>query len=532
MNFGRVFARRSAICYFVICFLFLFCCLRLYSIATGPYAQVQNKQSSLRVSVARPRGTIYDRNMLPLNNQKYKIMAAVSPTPRAVVAISSALRGEERLENILKQLRSGKPVVCEVEEIIDCEGIVCTKVPVPHSKDQPAEHIIGYLNSSGHGEVGLEKAYDELLFSAETIDAIFKTDGMGRVMEGEEIIIEGEKTSIGNGLVTTIDINIQAVAEKEALDIEKGAVVVIDVKNGDILAMVSKPSFDCTRISDFLDSENSSLLNRALSAYNVGSVFKPCVAAAGIMKGRSEFVAECKGLYRIIDRDFKCHYYKGHDILDLSGALAQSCNVFFYKYALEIGRTAIYNMSSSLGFGASLSLANGINSAAGSVTPYEELENPAALANMSIGQGKVVLSPITILNLYSAIANDGSYFLPRIVKSTINKGRKTEVENISATRAFSKETAEFLKGALVRVITEGTGKTAAPKLCAAAGKTATAQTGVYDENGKEITNGWFCGFFPVEEPRFAVSVLSEDAIGGDVSHIFANIADGIIKLGI
>ena len=133
-----------------------------------------------------------------------------------------------------------------------------------------------------------------------------------------------------------------------------------------------------------------------------------------------------------------------------------------------------------------------------------------------------------MLNLYCAIAGDGSYRVPSIVSAAFEQGEKSEYDKSSPTKAFSKQTAKTIRSALVEVIENGTGKSAKPALCTAAGKTATAQTGVY-ENNKEITNGWFCGFFPAEVPKYVVIIMEEKAIGSDVSPIFARIADEITE---
>lgn len=530
MSFGKMFAKRSTVCFFMVCFIFLFCCLRLYTVATGPYLEIQQNQSSLRLEINRPRGTIYDCNMLPLNNQQVNIMAAISPTPRAVIALSTELRGDERLPAILDRLATGKPVVCSVDKRIECDGIVCTEIAVAHNSSQLAEHTVGYIDSTGHGVTGLEQAFDELLYSDETIDAVFKTDGLGRIMEGEEIEITGKDSVLGNSVITTIDINIQQAAEQAALDIERGAVVVCDAKTGEIRALVSRPSFDCTRVSDFLNRSDSPLLNRCFSSYSVGSVFKPCVAAAGIEAGKESFVAECMGGTEISDRIFRCHYKAGHGKLDVSGALAFSCNVFFYRFALAMGGRAVYNMASSLNFGNSISLADGIQTSVGTLANLDSLKTQAALANLSIGQGELTLSPISMLTLYCAIASDGCYYLPSLVTATVKGGMQSEYKTSSPTRVMSGETAKKLRTALTRVISEGTGKTAAPSLCTAAGKTATAQTGTYNKNGVEITNGWFCGFFPATDPEYVVVIMEEDAIGGDVAPIFAKVADNIFRI--
>lgn len=125
--FDRIFAKRCVICFFIVMLLFFSCILRVAVTAVSDYAEVQKAQTSFRLKAGKPRGTIFDRNMVPLTNSESKIIAAVSPTPRAVTAIGSVLRGEE-LESVLERLKSGKPVLCEVPEYIDCDGIACTTV--------------------------------------------------------------------------------------------------------------------------------------------------------------------------------------------------------------------------------------------------------------------------------------------------------------------------------------------------------------------------------------------------------------------
>ena len=159
-SFWHVFSKRSAICFFLVIMLFFSCILRIAVIATSDYSEVQSKQSSLRLTVSSLRGTIYDCNMVPITNSSTKIIAAVSPTPRAVTAISSVLSVEER-ESVLERLRSGKPVLCEVPEMIECDGISCITVYEHNSANTPALHLIGYTDSESHGVSGLEKAYDE-----------------------------------------------------------------------------------------------------------------------------------------------------------------------------------------------------------------------------------------------------------------------------------------------------------------------------------------------------------------------------------
>ena len=115
--FWKLFAHRSAVCFFIIVSLFLSCILRLYVIATSDYSEVQQNQSSLKIKIGNQRGTIFDKNMIPLTNNESKIIACVSPTPRAVTAISTILKGEE-LQNVLERLKNGE-ILERYDELIN-----------------------------------------------------------------------------------------------------------------------------------------------------------------------------------------------------------------------------------------------------------------------------------------------------------------------------------------------------------------------------------------------------------------------------
>lgn len=524
-GFGAVFAKRAAIAFLVSVVLFFSCILRVAVCAMSDYSAVLNRQSSYRLTVGKLRGTIYDRNMVPLTNAESKIIAAVSPTPRAVTAISGILYGEE-LQHVLEKLKGGKPVLCELPKETDCDGIACMRVYTHNSADTPAIHLLGYTDSDYHGMSGIEKAYEDVLYSEKEAAFVYTKDGKGDILAGVDPIAENDSAVTAGGVVTTLDINIQAVAEEEAAAIEAGAVIIADSETSEIRAAVSRPGFDCTNLAEYLGADNSPLLNRVLAAFNVGSVFKACVAAAGIEAGKGDFSYNCTGSCKIIDRVFKCHNRSGHGLMTLKGGLANSCNTFFYNFAFDIGADAVYNTASALNFGKSFEICEGIACAAGSLPKRESLDNIAYLANFSIGQGELLLTPAAMLNLYCAAAYDGSYALPSAVSGVISSGKLTPAQNRGRTRVMSADTAKKIREYLSAVITEGTGKAAAPKTVSAAGKTATAQTGKY-ENGKEICEGWFCGFFPAEKPEYTVIIFSENTEKQEKScaEIFAAIAD-------
>lgn len=528
-SYGKLLGRRCAICYFSICMLFTVCILRLYSIAFGGITATGNSAAYYRLTIAHPRGDIYDMNGIHLNNRREHIFAAVSPTPSAITTLSEALRGKPELTGILNRLNSGRPIICELPKMLECDGIACVSVSMPDTADKPAVHTVGYTASSGHGVTGLEAAFDSLLYSENAVEAVFELNGGGSVLGGKAPeIIEGASSL--NALYTTISAEIQQITEDCCRKIERGAAVVCEIGTGKLRAIVSKPDFNCTAVADYLNSEASPLLNRALSAYSVGSVFKPCVAVAGIENDCGGLSFSCTGSTEIDGRAYHCHNRSGHGALSLSEALSESCNTFFYRFSAVTGAAAICEKASACSFGSAIELAPGLKANAGYMPEAEALSSNSALANISIGQGRLLLSPVAMLPLYCAIASDGGYYLPTVVEKKIVNGVAEGFTEGRKTVAMKSETAARLREYLTNALLSGTGAAAKPSLCSAGGKTATAQTGRTDELGNEINIGWFCGFFPADQPRYAVTVVIENANGYNAAPVFADIADGITEL--
>ncbi len=527
----RFFSNRSAICYFLLISLFFTAFLRVAVVAKSDYTAVLQSHGKLKLSAGKIRGTIYDCNMKPITNNQSKIIACVSPTNRAKTALTTVLKGEE-LENVLNRLKDGKPVLCEVPKEIVCDGIKCATV---YFNDDTviAPHTIGYVNSDNSGVNGLESAYNQLLYNNDGVCFSFACDGLGNVLEGIEPEVYNNTSAIANGVVSTIDINIQNIIEETANSLERGAVVVADAKTLKIRGIVSRPNFNPNNLEEFLNRDDSPLFNRAINSYAVGSAFKPCIAAAAIESGLENTVYNCVGSMEIIDRHFNCHERSGHGSLNIRYGLANSCNTYFFNLALKTGKTNIYKMADNLNFGKKITLCDGISTANSIIPTIEKLSNDAHLANFSIGQGDFTASPVSMLTLYSAIANGGKYYMPPLVEGTYKDGKFTEYNRGFMTKAMSEKTANKLMDYLKTVITEGTGGDALPESVTAAGKTATAQTGIKD-NGREILRSWFCGFFPAENPKYIVIVFSEDSKKQAIScgKIFAKTADKISALSV
>lgn len=527
-SFGYIFSKRALICFILAIILFFISILRVAKFSLGDYTEARKQYTGIRLTIGKSRGTIYDCNRFPLTNTEEKIIAALTPTPLVVTAIRGVLEGDE-LESVLERLKGGKPILCELPEEIQCDGIICTKKS--STPELIAKHIIGYTDTDGRGITGIEKAFDKILYSEEEISVYYETDAKSRVLEGVEPLLTNPNKAYSHGVVTTLDINIQSIAEKHAEHLKKGAILVSEVESGKIRACVSRPDFDPDNLKISLNNIDSPLLNRAINTYNVGSVFKPCVAAAGIENGFGGYTHTCKGSLKIADRNFRCHKLDGHGFLDLRGGLAHSCNTYFYNFSFLTGGKSILKTANALSFNQSIRLCDGIIAAKGNLPSQDTLLNIAQLANFSIGQGELLLSPISMLNLYSAIANKGQYCLPALIEGTIINGAfKPQKEN-APTKVMKENTAKILGEYLKSVLLEGTGETAKPKTVSAAGKTATAQTGKFID-GKEICQGWFCGYFPADNPKYVVVVFSEDINMQTLScgEIFALIADDIMNM--
>lgn len=507
--------------------LFSVCGVRVFMVATDEkLSAAAVRQSSKLRQIARLRGTIYDVNGVPLTNGSNELVTVIFPNEKGVIVAGELLEGDE-LETALKRLRSGNVVVAKKPLIANTNGAVTLSVPKRYSG--VLSHIIGYTDSSGHGVTGLEKGFDSLLFSDLGLSFSYTTDSNGRMIDGMEWSVERDE-SMGS-VQLTVDSRLQSLAER-ALSGNKGAVVIMDAKNAEIRAVVSSPSFSYDDMKGSLEAEDSPFINRALCQYNVGSVFKPLIAAVAIENGLSNFKCTCKGVITVQGKDFRCNSHVGHGIVDMEQALAKSCNVYFYELAVRLGADAVYDMASCFKFDTVLDLGGGITAESGRLPSKLTLTNSkAALLNLSIGQGELMITPVGICLLYSSIINEGRYCLPKIVKGYSLNGEETVIQTSPPTVAMKKSTANILKAYLLTALKSGTGSSAYIEGIDAGGKTGTAQTGWMDGD-RRILNGWFCGYFCGNDD-YVIAVVCEDVSSGsnDCAPIFKTITEEMKILG-
>ncbi len=522
---------RIIICFCLVITLFFTCVTRIFIINASGYSSASAQNNTYRFNLTALRGTIFDSNMQPLTNRNTKTVAVFTPCETAVAAVSS-LKDSAEKERILESLKNGKPAFTKVDKPIDAFGVYCTEVYENTTSNMLCPQLIGYLDSEGHGVTGLQKEYDDILYSSDNHSVALVTSALGEVLSGEEISEEFNENIINSGIALTINSDIQSLTLSAMANVVSGAAVITEIGTGKIRAMVSVPEFDAANIADYLELDNSPFLNKCISAYNVGSVFKPCVAAAALEKGGYDgFSVNCVGANHIAGHTFNCHKLSGHGAMNLKDALAYSCNSFFYNISVKLGADAVYNMASALGFGNNYEIAKGIK-LSGSLTGIDSLRsNERTLVNLSIGQGKLLLSPVALLSLYEAISNGGIYYPQTVIEGKVKNGAVIERISPTPVRVMSEKTAGILRENLKAVTEYGTGTAASPTLTTAAGKTATAETG-WQKNGTIIKNSWFCGFFPADKPKYAVAILIEDSKGGEdvAAPIFAKIADSITLL--
>lgn len=512
--------------YLAVALLFFVCGARLVQVNIDNPQPASANQGRYSLNVYRHSGTVFDRKLNPLTNIPGGITALCVATPQAVTSLKSAL-GEQDFQSALERMNGGKPILLEINTQLIANGITNIKTHRRYSGLAP--HIIGYLDGSGHGKTGILADWDSELYSEDKTTATYQTDALGRVLAGIEPIIDGQENSaILSGVALTIDRDIQQIVQEETAELGSGAAVVLQVGTGKILAIHSLPFFDQDDPASALDKPDSPFMNKALSGYNVGSVFKSVVAAAALESGiPSETRFTCNGSLDVGGVNFVCNRAEGHGEMDMSSALAHSCNVYFYNLALMTDATQLIETAKKLGLGDGFALSRSITNSAGTLPFAETLsQSPAAVANFAIGQGDVMLSPLSIAAAYATIANGGIYMRPSLIEGTVLSQKLISAEPSESHQVLHPDTCKKLMEALNLAVTDGTGTKAQPKYSAAAGKTATAQTG-WEKDGRSVLISWFAGIFPAESPEYVIVVTKEDGTSGsnDCAPIFKRIAD-------
>lgn len=473
---------------------------------------------------------IYDCNLEPLVNCSEKYEAVIIPNHISSIRIQPYLIDMDRYYN---GIENDLPFLCRVsEKALEFNGEnIIFRSAVRNGSDQLATHIIGYT-SDGIGVCGIEKAYDDFLRENCSNNSVtLHIDAVGEVLNGLGSQTEHSE-ELQCGVITTLDKNIQQICENAADEngLSMGAIVVMDPRTGEIKASVSRPDFDPSNVAAYMDDPDSPFVNRALSAYSVGSIFKLVTAAAALEQGISpEYSYICTGSVNVNGQIFNCHKWGGHGEIDMETAMVKSCNTYFIALSEYLDKEDYIKTAQTLGFGEEIPICGDIASASGTLQTVRDIEVPAERANMSFGQGKLTATPMQICRMTAAIANGGVMNQPSLIKGIRAEDGTVEYSGVTAgKRVLSYETVKKLKNFMYYTV-RADNSMSNPESTLAAGKTSTAQTGRFGEDGSEVLNCWFTGYFPTYNPRYAVTVMSEGGVSGNVTcgPIFKQIADEV-----
>lgn len=493
---------------------------------------VSIKNGTYTIKTSSEYAGIYDCHMKPLVNCADMYNAVIIPNHISSIQLQPYIVDKEKYYNGISR---NMPFLCEVTEDVAASGVnaIVFKSKVRNNINQLAPHIVGY-SLDGNGVYGIEKTYNDFFKNNSVTNSVtFQVNACGEVLNGLEYnadIYDSPKA----GIITTIDCNIQKICEDVFTEnnIKCGAVVVMDVNSGEIRASLSYPDFDITNLSEYVDNENSPFINRAFSAYSLGSIFKLVTSAAALEQGiSSEFSYTCTGSIDINGQVFNCHKWGGHGEIDMTEAVVESCNTYFIALSEYLNREKYITTASELGFGEKIILCNDIVSVSGNLQTVEDINVPAERANMSFGQGKLSATPLQVCRMTAAIANDGIINTPTLIKGVKDADGYINYYNITpGKRVLSYKTVKALNLFMLKTV-KAENSMSNPDKTVAGGKTSTAQTGWYNSEGEEIYNCWFTGYFPSYKPRYAVTVLVENGVSGNknAGPIFKEIADRITE---
>jgi len=414
-------------------------------------------------------------------------------------------------------------------------------------------HVLGYVGEVSPGDLkknanyrsgdligksGLEEVFDEQLRGVNGGRHV-EVDAVGRELR----VLDKVDAVPGSTLVLSVDLDLQRAAER-ALGEEVGAVVAVDPTNGDILAMVSRPSFDPNAFASGLGSKEwralvedsrDPLTQRAFRGqYPPGSTFKFIVAAAALEEGIINPFNEihCGGAHGFGERQFRCWRRGGHGSVNLVQALEQSCDVFFYQVGQRLGVDTIARYARAFGLGEPTGIVLGHE--AGGLVPdrawkrerFGEPWYPGETLPVAIGQGYVTATPLQMAHAVGGLAM-GKLYRPRLVLGleaqdgeVVDSVPVEEMPELAVRPAVLSE----VRQGLVRVVNDahGTGKSAALEGITVAGKTGTSQVvamGRKRVKSSELPweqrdHAWFVAFAPADAPEIALAVLVEHASGG------------------
>ncbi len=548
--------------------------LRLQVVEHDRYRELA-KENRVRLEVLRaPRGAIYDRNGELLADSAPSFTIVFRPFPAESAHRIRETRSEEwisrvsavvGLDTLLLRRRvaeanaTGKSavlrrtapfeVLAAVEEVRgELPGLEVQVEPIRrYPNGTLAAHLLGYAGEINDqelvergvlgyrpgdliGRTGVERAYEDILRGVDGAEFVV-VNAMGRRVS---TLTEGPPRPpvAGHDLRLTLDLKVQRALEEAMDGVERGAAVVLDPRDGGVLALVSRPAYDPNEFSygltrarweEISSGGSNPLLDRALQGvYPPGSTFKIVTMTAALRSGvatRATRLAPCSGHYVFGGRAFGCWNPRGHGSLDFVGALQHSCDVYFYQIGIRLGLDALSRTAKDLGLGdrTGIDLPQERRGLIPDAAWYERRwgkggMRKGVMLNLAIGQGELLLTPLQLALMTAEIAESGRALRPHIVDH-VSGARDFRVERPTQSGVTaSAETWAAIHEGLELVIDSGTGTAARIPGVRVAGKTGTAQ----NPHGKD--HALFVCYAPVEDPRIAIAMVVENSgHGGSVA---------------
>jgi penicillin-binding protein 2 len=590
---AEIFNRRLRIVTLWVIAIFTVLTLRLWflQIISGPTYRRQSESNRIHLQDIPPfRGLIYDRSgaLLVDNRPSYNmyiipeevqnqerlvrsLQMLIGFDPVSVKRILKKASYKYPFKPILVKKNISRSELAVVEtNLFNLPGVMIQVKPQRHyMMEGHASHLIGYLGeiserqlSSGKydeskpgdliGKYGVEGEWQEFLNGVRGGEQV-EVDAAGRRLR----VLSHRPPAPGLNLALTIDKNLQLLAEKR-LKGKKGAIVAMNPTNGEILALASSPGFDPNvfiggmeraKWESIISSKHSPLQNRVVSGlYPPGSVFKIVVAVAGLEEGVIDPSEEiiCNGTYRLGNRTYHCWKEEGHGRVSFHRALVESCDVYFYNLGRLLGVDRIAHYARMFGLGKKTGFDLGYEREGLIPTSGWKLKRwgvpwqAGETVSTAIGQGFVLVTPIQMVRVISAIFNGGHLYKPKAIRWVGKNERRvyqftpTLMDQMEAKH----DNVALIRKALMGVVHEprGTGRRARVKDINVAGKTGTAQLIALEkredlEKEDELPvrfrdHAWFVAVAPVESPGLALAILIEH--GGHGGSAAAPIAKEMI----
>lgn len=508
--------KRYLAIYISFIMLFGILCVRLfylsYGVDTNSIIEASGNQYSRKLNITSRRGFIYDRNGIRIAGSDDGYITVINPSKLNAASndyIETLIDSSGySYAQIVEKIRTKVPFKIYTDKYYNDDIAHSVANYSRYITGTPAAHIIGYINSDGNGVIGAEYYYNDYLnLTGGDVYATYQADGVNNMFGGIPFVVHDNGYSRDDGIVLTLDIELQADVEElwKSLELDKGAIVIADIATGEILVSASFPTFNAYDISAYLNSNDGELINRCAGKFTPGSVFKIITSCAALEIHSNYLYStyECTGEY--------CYFNTAHGIVNMAEAFAHSCNGYFYELIETIGVERLQQMAEKFGIG-QYDYIDFLYTGSGML-------DMSVARNAAIGQGGILCSPYEITRIICTVMNDGYFTNLCLFKGVY--GNTVDDSDVLGEQVIKKYTASVIKRMMYAVVTDGIGQNAASlsDTTNIGGKTSSAQSGQYDDDGNEIVHSWFAGYYH----GYAITVLCENSKTVTGADVFAHV---------